>query len=373
MRLPYRAIFHFPKPRMLKIFVDGQHGTTGLEIHRLLAGRSEFELLEVAPADKKDPKVRHARLNEADAVVLCLPDEAAIDAVALIESPEVRVLDASTAFRTHSGWVYGLPELPDQRQRLLGAKRVSNPGCYPTGFLLAVRPLIAAGVLPPALPLSVHAVSGYSGGGRKLIEKFEALAQQAQSPDQLLHAQAYGLGLKHKHVAEMQHYSGTRTTPLFAPSVGHFYRGMLVCVPLFVQQLVNQPAHSPGGAAARQIDRDEVQRIWRDAYAGEAYVQVLEHDSQLSDGYLDPQGANFSNRVELMVYGNSEQLLLIARLDNLGKGAAGAAVQNLNLMLGLPEATGLPTGERPISDQRPFSLSGMGSQERMAELAGGSQ
>ena len=350
-------------PRMFKIFVDGQHGTTGLEIHRLLADRSEFALLEVATADKKDPKVRQARLNEADAVVLCLPDDAAIDAVALIESPDVRVLDASTAFRTDPAWAYGLPELPNQRTLLHGAKRVSNPGCYPTGFLLAVRPLIDAGILPSTLALTVHAVSGYSGGGRKLIERFESLAQHADSPDQLMHAQAYGLTLKHKHVPEMSHYSGTQLAPIFAPSVGHFYRGMLVCIPLFVNQLTRQ--------AGQVVDRDQIQQIWRNAYAGEACVDVVAHDSQLLDGYLDPQGANFSNRVELAVYGNSEQLMLIARLDNLGKGAAGAAVQNLNLMLGLPESTGLPNGERPAESERAARVRGMGSQARMEELAGG--
>ena len=348
---------------MFKIFVDGQHGTTGLEIHRLLADRSDFELLEVATVDKKDPKVRQARLNEADAVVLCLPDEAAIEAVALVQSPDVRVLDASTAFRTDPAWAYGLPELPGQRARLRGAKRVANPGCYPTGFLLAVRPLIDAGVLPAALPLTVHAVSGYSGGGRKLIERFETLALQADSPDQLLHAQAYGLGLKHKHVPEMTHFAGLHVAPIFAPSVGHFYRGMLVCIPLFVAQLQRPGSHA--------VDRDLIQQIWRDAYAGEACVDVLDHDTQLHDGYLDPQGANFSNRVELMAYGNTEQLLLIARLDNLGKGAAGAAVQNLNLMLGLDEAAGLPTGECPTDSERPSHAPGMGSQARMAELAGG--
>lgn len=318
---------------MFKVFVDGQHGTTGLEIHRLLADRPELELLEVAAADKKDPEVRRALLNDADAVVLCLPDDASLEAVGLIESPHVRVLDASTAHRTDATWAYGLPELPEQRQRLQGAKRVSNPGCYPTGFLLAVRPLVDAGVLPTTLPLSVNAVSGYSGGGRKMIEKFEARAATAASPDALFHAQAYGLTLQHKHVPEMQRYSGTQVAPLFAPSVGHFYRGMLVCVPLFTRTL------------ARRANRDDVRAIWQDAYQGEGCVDVLPHDAALDDGYLDPQGANHGNQVQLMVFGHGEQLLLVARLDNLGKGAAGAAVQNLNLMLGLPELAGVPAGE----------------------------
>ena len=316
---------------MQRIFVDGQHGTTGLEIHRLLQPRGDVTLVTLDEAQRRDPAARRACLNDADAVVLCLPDDAAIDAVAMIESPEVRVLDASTAHRVDPGWQYGLPELNGRRACLHGARRVSNPGCFATGFLCAVEPLLRAGLIPTDLPLSAHAVSGYSGGGRQMIEKFQSRARAAENPDQLFHAQAYALGLAHKHLPEMLMYSGTATTPLFTPSVGHFYRGMLVNVPLFAKQL-----HTGASAA-------EVVRIWRDAYEGEPCVQVFDVGAAtaLDAGYLDPQAANFTNRVELMVFGNADRLLLVARLDNLGKGAAGAAVQNLNLMLGLPEFAGI--------------------------------
>lgn len=323
---------------MLDIFVDGQHGTTGLEIHRLLADRAELRLLTVDAEQKKDPAVRRQMLNDADAVVLCLPDDAAIEAVRLIDSPRVRVVDASTAHRVAAGWHYGLAELPGQRGALQGARRVANPGCYPTGFLLAVRPLIDAGLIPRELPLTVHAISGYSGGGRKMIDAFEARARSAPSPDALAHGQLYGLGLQHKHVPEMTAYAGCSVAPLFVPSVGHFYRGMLVCIPLFTSQLRGPPG-SP--AAGKAIGRDLVRELWLAAYANEPAVRVLAHDSAPIDGYLDPQHANGFHGVELMVFGHAEQLLLVARLDNLGKGAAGAAVQNLNLMLGLPEFAGL--------------------------------
>lgn len=328
---------------MYKIFVDGQHGTTGLEIHRLLHARTEFTLLALSEADKKNADARRACLNDADAVVLCLPDEAAKEAVAMIQSPKVHVLDASTAHRVHPQWQFGMPELHRGEGRLRahlhGAKRVSNPGCYSTGFLFAVEPLIHAGLLPATVALSVHAISGYSGGGRQMIEKFQARATSAQTPDQLFHGQAYALTLEHKHVPEMHAHSGTITAPLFAPSVGHFYRGMLVNIPLFAKDLRGSPASNI---------QSTIVDLWRTAYANEPCIRVFDagaahalNDGQLN-GYLDPQGANHTNRVELMAFGNRERVLLVARLDNLGKGAAGAAVQNLNLMLGLPEFTGLP-------------------------------
>ena len=316
---------------MQRVFVDGQHGTTGLEIHRLLQSRPEITLLSLNEADRKDPAARRACLNEADAVVLCLPDDAAIEAVRMIESPAVRVLDASTAHRVHPAWQYGMPELHGRRDHIRGARRVSNAGCFATGFLCAVEPLIRAGLIPRTLPLCVHAVSGYSGGGRQMIEKFQARARVAGNPDQLWHGQAYALGLEHKHLPEMRAYSGTTITPLFAPSVGHFYRGMLVNVPLFARQL-----HRATSAA-------EVVSMWRETYADEPCIRVFDAGAAaaLDAGYLDPQGANLTNRVELMVFGNTDRLLLVARLDNLGKGAAGAAVQNLNLMLDLPELAGI--------------------------------
>lgn len=322
---------------MPRIYVDGQHGTTGLEIRSLLAARGDVELVDIDAADRRSEQARAERLNDADVVILCLPDDAATAAVGLVRSPRVRIIDASTAHRVHADWTYGMPELPGLRDAVAASRRVSNPGCYPTGFLLAVRPLVDAGVIPRELPLSVHAVSGYSGGGRRLIERFESRAAAARGPDGLLHAQAYGLSLEHKHQPEMRHHAGLATTPLFAPSVGHFYRGMLVFVPLFAHQLAagTTPSHVVGH--------------WQRAYRDEACVKVWEAGAAaaLDDGYLDPQGANHTNRVELFAFGGGERLLLAARLDNLGKGAAGAAVQNVNLMLGLPEHLGLVTATDP--------------------------
>lgn len=316
---------------MPRVFVDGQHGTTGLEIRTLLAARSDVELIDIDANARRSATDREARLNEADAVILCLPDDAATEAVTMLRSAAVRIIDASTAHRVADGWVYGLPELPGQRQSIAQSRRVANPGCYPTGFLLAVRPLIDAGVIPRDLALTVHAVSGYSGGGRKLIERFAARAERARGPDDLLHAQAYALSLEHKHLPEMRHYAGTTTTPIFCPSVGHFYRGMVVSVPLFAHQLT------------RAVTPADVVAIWQEAFRDEPCVKVWPAGAAaaLEEGYLDPQAANHTNNVELFAFGGRERLLLAARLDNLGKGAARAAVQNLNLMLGLPELAGL--------------------------------
>lgn len=321
---------------MVRVFVDGQHGTTGLEIHRLLGAHPNIELVEIGVEQRRDEDMRRALMNSVDAIVLCLPDDAAIAAVAMVTSPSTRILDASTAHRTDSAWVYGLPELPRQRQDIRAARRVSNPGCYPTGFLLAVRPLIDSGLIAPELALTTHAISGYSGGGKKLIERFEAAAKTARCPDELLHNQDYGLNLNHKHLPEMHRYSGTHSVPLFSPSVGHFYRGMVVHVPLFAHQL-----HSGAIPSGEVIEA--IVESWRAAYANERFIHVgaPNDTTALAEGYFDPQGANHTNRVELRVYGNAERVLLTARLDNLGKGAGGAAVQNLNLMFGFDEGMGL--------------------------------
>jgi N-acetyl-gamma-glutamyl-phosphate reductase len=255
---------------------------------------------------------------------LCLPDSAAIEAVELA-GPNTRVIDASTAHRAHDAWAFGLPELaPDQRACIRDARRVSNPGCYPTGFLLAVRPLVDAGIVPRDYPVTVHAISGYSGGGKKLITAFE---QHAGDDDWA--ARMYALGLDHKHVPEMQKHAGLSRAPVFCPIVANYYKGMLVSVPLHVSDL------------ARRVTAEEVHAVLAERYAGEACIQVMPLDRFDEDGKLGPAAINGTNRVELFVSGNADQLLLTARLDNLGKGAAGAAVQNLNLMLGLPELTGL--------------------------------
>ncbi len=306
------------------VFIDGQAGTTGLEIAARLAGRGDLDVLPIEGERRKDDGRRRELMRQADVVVLCLPDDAARGAVEL--APEARFLDASTAHRVAADWVYGLPELdPGQRARIGDARRVSNPGCYPTGFILAVRPLVESGLLPPERPLRVNALSGYSGGGKSLIARYRACDTEA------MRARPYGLGLGHKHVPEMHVHSLTKQAPLFVPAVAHFYQGMLVQVPLFAREL--------GGARA-----DEVCDVLKARYADEPFVRVHDYpvmEDALDAGFLSATDRNGSNDLDLMVFGHDEQVLLVARFDNLGKGASGAAVQNLNLMLGLPEAAGV--------------------------------
>ncbi|MCZ6869559.1 MAG: N-acetyl-gamma-glutamyl-phosphate reductase [Gammaproteobacteria bacterium] len=314
-----------------KVFIDGQAGTTGLEIHRRLAMRDDLEMLHIDSAQRKSSTARRALINAADVVILCLPDDAARESVALVSDPDVKVLDASTAHRVHDDWVYGLPELaPGQREAIAAASRVSNPGCYAQGFILLVRPLIGAGLLSPAQPLSMHAISGYSGGGRQMIERYEARAQE--QPTELWHARSYALDLSHKHLSEMREYARIDHTPIFSPTVGHYYRGMVVHVPIFASQL-----SAPATPAS-------LTQVLAEHYSKEALVNVVaEPEALLEHGQLPPEGMNYTNGIELMVFGNEERMLLTARADNLGKGASGAAVQNLNLMLGIEELRGLLT------------------------------
>jgi N-acetyl-gamma-glutamyl-phosphate reductase len=312
------------KPR---IYIDGAAGTTGLEIHSRLAGRNDIELLQISESKRKDLAARAQLLNETDIAVLCLPDDAAREAVASIRNPAVRVLDASTAHRTAPGWAYGFPELrPRQRQAIREARRVSNPGCYPTGFLALVGPLLRAGIIPADFPLTVNAVSGYSGGGRAMIEEFESESSERYTDCVV---RSYALNLSHKHVPEMQTHAGLARPPLFAPSVGRFYRGMIVEVPLQLWAL-------PAGPTPTMI-----RVILAEAYAQEPLVDVEPVGD--TPATLDAEMMKNSDRMKLFVFGNEKtgQARLVALLDNLGKGASGAAVQNLDIMLGLPETTGL--------------------------------
>ena len=312
-----------------KVFIDGQAGTTGLEIVGRLRARRDIDLLEIDDAHRKDPAQRRAYLNDADLVLLCLPDDAAREAVALLGNGRARVIDASTAHRVAPGWAYGLPELnAAQRASIRDGRRVSVPGCYPTGFILSVRPLIDAGILAASQPLSVHAVSGYSGGGRAMIERYHAA--EACGLAGVLPTMTYGLTLAHKHVPEMHQYSGCAQRPLFSPSVGHYYKGMLVHVPIANEWM----------GARRAVD---VHRVLEERYAEEPCVNVLPlgAESALDGGFLSPTGANGTNRIDMMVFGNNDHTLIVARYDNLGKGASGAAVQCLNLMLGIDELHGL--------------------------------
>jgi N-acetyl-gamma-glutamyl-phosphate reductase len=312
-----------------KVFIDGAAGTTGLEIRERLSGRPELALVALPDDRRKDPEARREALNAADVVVLCLPDDAAREAVALIDNPAVKVIDASTAHRTAEGWTYGFPELePGQRQDISGSTRVTNPGCYPTGFLALARPLVRAGLIPQVWPLTVNAVSGYSGGGKSMIAEFVDEASPAFTREAY---RTYGLGLNHKHVEEMRAHAGLSYSPLFAPTVGRFYRGMLVEVPLQLWSLPTQP------------DLEDIHEILIGAYEGEALVDVAPLDQSLAMKGLDAEIMANTNGLKLFVFGRPghDQVRLVAALDNLGKGAAGAAVQNLNVMMGWPETEGL--------------------------------
>ncbi len=320
---------------MYKVFIDGQEGTTGLEIKDRLTGRADIELLEIPGDQRKDPRVKKEFINGADLVILCLPDAVAQESVALAENGTTRFIDASTAHRTHPDWVYGLPEMPPlsgqdtaQAGRIKNARFVANPGCYPTGFILMVRPLVECGIIPRDYPATVHAVSGYSGGGKKLIQ-----VHDTRDPDQMaeLSARPYGFSLTHKHVPEMQVYAGLSHAPVFTPSVGNFYKGMLVHVPLLPRLFKTR------------VSPDKLRTALQTVYAREKFVKVMENptDQYLDQGFLSALGCNDTNRVEIFVAGHGDQILVTARLDNLGKGASGAAVQNLNIMLGMDPGTGL--------------------------------
>jgi N-acetyl-gamma-glutamyl-phosphate reductase len=312
-----------------KVFIDGAAGTTGLEIRERLAGRSEIALASLSDAERKDSRARAEALNEAEIVILCLPDAAAHEAVTLITNPNVRVIDASTAHRVAEGWVFGFPELePERREELRHAMRVTNPGCYPTGFLAIVRPLLRAGILPPDWPILCNAISGYSGGGRSMIAEFEAKEQPGYTETVF---RTYGLDLEHKHVEEMQVQSGLVHRPLFAPSVGRFYRGMLVEIPLQLWALKGSPTSAMIHAALA------------DAYRREKLIEVASLAEASAKKTLDAEELKGTDRLKLYVFGNDtrRQARIVAVLDNLGKGAAGAAVQNLNVMMGWRETEGL--------------------------------
>jgi len=300
------------------LFIDGAVGTTGLEIAQRLQDRSEFTPITLVEDKRKDKTARREALNDANYVILCLPDAAAIDAIAMVENPRTKIIDASSAHRTANGWTYGLPEFrKGQRKDITASARISNPGCYPTGFLTLIAPLIAGGLIPVDTPITCNAVSGYSGGGKALIDRFEA--------ENNIGFRAYGLGMGHKHVPEMMHYSGLVNAPLFAPSVINAFRGMFVEIPLIRTSVM--------------ASGDDMRSALEAHYADEKMVQI----STLPDSgeLLLNNGDVGNDALKLYVAGDDTQIRLIAMLDNLGKGASGAAVQNLNIAAGLDEFLGL--------------------------------
>ena len=310
------------------VFVDGQHGTTGLKIHDRLKVREDLEIVEIPVESKKDTKSKSKILNEVDIVFLCLPDDAAKESVSLIRNEKVRVLDPSTAHRTSPEWEYGIPELnPGQRAKIKASKRVSVPGCYATGFNMCVHPLTAAGIIPRDYPISSYAITGYSGGGKQMIASFE---NEGRNPDEIA-SRPKNLDLCHKHLPEMQKYGLLERPPIFTPIVGNFYNGLLVFTPLYSHLL----------AQAKQ--GDEIRSFLEEYYYGEQFVRVFSQSETeaIGDGFLSPTACNETNNLDVFVFARTDHTLLVARLDNLGKGASGAAIQNMNLMIGAPEDRGL--------------------------------
>ena len=308
-----------------KVFVDGQEGTTGLQINEYLAKRADIEVLKIDADKRKDLGERKRLINASDVTFLCLPDDAARESVALVDNPNTCIIDASTAHRVNPAWTFGLPELePAQRARIRASKRIANPGCHATAFILALKPLVASGLLPAATQIAANSITGYSGGGKKMIEHY-------QSPQRIDAPRPYALGLVHKHLPEMSAYSGLSAAPIFQPIVGPFYKGLAVTAYLHPAQFT------------RKVTPADVQKILADYYAGEAFIRVAPFDLEASTagGFFNVEANNDTNRVDLFVFGNEERMLVVGRLDNLGKGASGAAVQSMNVHLGVEESLGL--------------------------------
>ena len=304
-----------------KVFIDGKEGTTGLQIFDRLGNRDDLEILKIDEEKRKDLSERKRLINESDITFLCLPDAAAIEAVSLCENPNTRIIDASTAHRTNPAWTYGFPELSSEhKEKIANSKRVANPGCYASGFISLVYPLVQAGVLPEDYPLTAHAVSGYSGAGKKMISVMESdnKTKEMYSPRQ------YALGQTHKHLPEMQYVCGLKYKPMFNPIVDDYYSGMVVSVPLISRALTKN--YKPA----------DIHKILSEHYAGQKYVKVMELGGKdtLPDGFLAANTITGTNDMQIFVFGNDEQILLCSRFDNLGKGASGAAVQNMDIMLG---------------------------------------
>lgn len=310
------------------VFVDGQHGTTGLKIYERLNGRKDIEVIKIAEEKRKDPETKRKLLNETDIVFLCLPDDAARESVGLIKNSSVCVIDGSTAHRVAEGWVYGLPELnKEQRALIKKSKRITVPGCHATGFILALYPLVVKGIVAPDYPVSCHAVAGYSGGGKSMISDYAG----GNVPDSIKNPRPYSLDLNHKHLPEMTKIVGLARPPVFTPTVVNVYNGEIVSIPFVPDHL------------EKHISAADIREVLAEYYAGERFVKVMPFpaDDYLENGFLTFTDCNDTNNLEIFVFGNKDRVLLSARYDNLGKGASGTAVQNMNIVLGLDETTGL--------------------------------
>lgn len=313
---------------MTKVFIDGQEGTTGLKILERFKDRNDIELLKIDPEKRKDANERKKLINSSDFTFLCLPDAAAIEAVSLVENPKTRIIDASTAHRTNPDWAYGFPELSAQhREKIKNAKRVAVPGCYASGFLSMAYPLIAHEILPKDYPVTIHAISGYSGSGKKGIAQYEAAdrAKEFNTPRQ------YALTQNHKHLPEMQIISGLNYRPMFNPYVCDYFAGMVVSLPLHTRLL------------SKKCTPNDVKQMFDEHYNGSAFISVAEVNGTdvLTNGFIGANELENTNRMQIIVCGNDEQILVCSRFDNLGKGASGAAVQCLNIMMDVDEKTGL--------------------------------
>jgi N-acetyl-gamma-glutamyl-phosphate reductase len=310
------------------IFIDGQHGTTGLKIHERLMGRTDITIVEIPVEKKKDPTEKKKYLNDSDIVFLCLPDDAARASVAMVTNPKVCLIDGSTAHRTAGGWVYGLPELSKtQRDLIRSSNRICVPGCHATGFVLLLYPLIASGIVQRDYPVSAFSLSGYSGGGRSMIAEYQVpnLSEDMKNP------RPYSLKLSHKHVPEMQKIPGLSFPPIFFPTVANFYNGEIISIPFYKRFMSDK------------MSSKDIFSFYQDYYKGEQFVKIMPYPSDpvLKNGFLTLTQCNDTNMVEIFVFGDEEKMVLTARFDNLGKGSSGAAVQNMNIKIGAAENTGL--------------------------------
>lgn len=311
-----------------KIYIDGQAGTTGLKIRERFAGRDDLEILMIDEAKRKDPEERKKMINSSDFTFLCLPDAASIEAVSMIENPNVRIIDASTAHRTNSEWAYGFPELSENhRKKIVDSKRVAVPGCYASGFISLVYPMVSSEIMPADYPVTSFAVSGYSGGGNKMIAQYES----DEKPETFNSPRFYGLAQTHKHLPEMQKITGLAEKPIFTPIVDDYYSGMVVCVPFRTR------------LADKKVTVSDVYEMFAKHYDGQNFVKVMpwKDIEEQKKVLLSSNDLSGTNKMEIHIFGDDERIMLCSRLDNLGKGASGAAVQCLNIMMGIDETTGL--------------------------------